>query len=101
METRNMTKQKVLLALAAMGLLTLGSVAPVLAQGDPPPPAEGGATMEVPPDPDSMMTDPGMDEGAAGDAAVGEAGPGDPAAEAGDTSGEAGDTGDTGAQPPE
>lgn len=91
-----MTKKMVLLALAATGLVALGMAAPVLAQGDPPP-AGGEATMEVPQDPDSMMTDPGTDEGAVS----GEAGPGDPAAESGDTSGEGGDTGDTGAQQPE
>lgn len=57
-----MTKKKVLLALAAAGLLSLGSVAPVLAQDDPNMPADDGAGMDVPADPDSM--DPGVDEGA-------------------------------------
>jgi len=66
-----MTTNKVLLALAAASLLAFGSVAPVYAED--PPPADDGASMEVPADPDSaesgdMAPDPGTDEGA-GDAA--------------------------------
>jgi hypothetical protein len=78
METKNMTTKKVLLALAASSLFAFGSVAPVWAE-DPPPPANDGATMPVPPDPDSAEAgdiappDPGTDEGA-GDAAGGDAG---------------------------
>jgi hypothetical protein len=72
-----MTTNKVLLALAAASLFAFGSVAPVYAE-DPPPPAEEGATMEVPADPDSaesgdVAPDPGTEEGA-GDAAGTEGG---------------------------
>jgi hypothetical protein len=60
-----MTTKKVLLALAATSLLAFGSVAPVYAED--PPPADDGATMDVPADPDSAMDpgamDPGTDEG--------------------------------------
>jgi hypothetical protein len=62
-----MTTKKVLLALAATGLLAFGSAAPGWAE-DPPPPDEG-TTMDVPADPDGEvqgegMPDPGVDEGA-------------------------------------
>jgi hypothetical protein len=65
-----MTTKKVLLALAATSLLAFGSVVPVYAE-DPPPPADQGATMDVPADPDSaesgdVAPDPGTDEGAGG-----------------------------------
>jgi hypothetical protein len=71
-----MTTKKVLLALAAASLFAFGSVAPVYAED--PPPAEEGATMEVPADPDSAESgdaapDPGTEEGA-GDAAGTEGG---------------------------
>jgi hypothetical protein len=72
METKNMTTKKVLLALAATGLLAFGSVAPVLAED--PPPADDGTMMDVPADPDSaevgdMAPDAGTEEGA-GDAGM-------------------------------
>jgi len=63
-----MTTKKVLLALAATSLLTLGYVAPVYAQES----TDDGATMDVPADPDSgesgeTAPDPGAEDGA-GDA---------------------------------
>jgi hypothetical protein len=73
-----MTTNKVLLGLAAASLFAFASVAPVLAE-DPPPPAEGGATVQVPADPDSaaeagdIAPDAGAEEGA-GDAAGTEGG---------------------------
>jgi hypothetical protein len=62
-----MTTKKVLLALAATSLFAFASVAPVYAE-DPPAPADDGATMDVPADPDSagsgdMAPDPGADPG--------------------------------------
>jgi hypothetical protein len=80
-----MTTKKVLLALAATSLLAFGSVAPAYAED--PPPADEGAKMDVPADPDSVdpgdsMADPGTDEGAAdqgtGDKGTGDKGTADP-----------------------
>ena len=73
METNNMTTKKVLLALAATGLLAFGAPAPSLAQDDPPA-TDDGSSMDVPNDPDSSypddpMPDPGTDEGATDDSA--------------------------------
>lgn len=92
-----MTTKKVLLTLAATSLLAFGSALPVYAED--PPPAEEGATMDVPADPDSAAPadaapDPGTDEGA-----------GDPAAspEGGAAEGDkdaAKDAGKDGAEPP-
>jgi hypothetical protein len=63
-----MTTKKVLLALAATRLLTLGSVAPVQAE-EPPTPSDEGTTKDVPAEPDSaesgdVAPDPGTDDGA-------------------------------------
>ena len=62
-----MTTKKVLLALAATGLLAFGYVAPADAQDTPA--ADDGTMMDVPADPGSaeagdMAPDPGTEEGA-------------------------------------
>jgi len=53
METKNMKTKKVLLALAATTVFAFGYVAPVYAEDPAPPPADTGATTDVPADPDS------------------------------------------------
>lgn len=70
METKNMTTKKVLLALTATTILAFGYVAPVYAED--PPPADTGATTDVPADPDSTgpadaSPDPGTGAGAGAD----------------------------------
>jgi hypothetical protein len=67
METKSMTKKKVLLALAATTVLAFGYVAPAYAE-DPPPVADPGAATDVPVDPDSTgpgnaSPDPATDAG--------------------------------------
>jgi len=75
-----MTTKKVLLALAATSLLAFGSIGPVYAED---PPADDGASMDVPADPDSadtgdMAPDPGTDDG------TGDASDTDPGTDAGE-----------------
>jgi hypothetical protein len=67
METKSMTKKKVLLALTATAVLAFGYLAPAYAE-DPPPAADPGAATDVPADPDSTgagvaLPDPGTDAG--------------------------------------
>jgi hypothetical protein len=66
-----MMTKKVLLVLAASGLLAFGTAAPVLAE-DPPAQSDDGSNVDVPADPDSAdqgesAPDPGTDEGGSGD----------------------------------